>query len=283
VTGLAMSIIGPISGSGGLIKEGASPLTLEGTNTYTGDTTITTGTLLLVTNGTISDRAVIDIGSGTTLDVSQRIDTTLTLASGQTLEGTGVVDGRLIAGAGSTVSPGASSVGILTVTNTVALSGLTSMGLDQAGGTNSVLASDSTITYGGVLGLTYLSGSPPNGSSFKLFQATNYQGSFSSISPATPGPGLAWDTSLLNTSGTIRVRAGGAPIITGITLLGSTVVISGTNGAPGETYFVLTSTNLALALPDWTPLATNIFDGSGDFTFTNNVTVPQQYFLLEAP
>lgn len=283
VTGLAMYITGPISGPEGFIKEGASPLTLEGTNTYTGDTTITTGTLVLDTNSTISDSDVIDLYSGTTLDVSQRSDATLTLASGQTLEGTGAVNGSLIAGAGSTVSPGASSVGTLTVTNTVALSGFTSMGLDQAGATNSVLASDSTITYGGVLDLTYLSGALPSGSSFKLFQAKSYQGSFSNISPATPGPGQVWDVSALGTSGTIRVTAESSPRFGAITLSSGNVVISGSNGVADGSYYVLTTTNLALPLADWTRIATNTFDGSGDFSFTNTATGPQRFFLLQAP
>jgi fibronectin-binding autotransporter adhesin len=281
VTGLAMNILGPISGSGNLIKEGASPLTLEGANTYTGNTTITTGTLLLDTNGTISDSAVIDIGTGTTLDVSQRTDDTLTLAGGQTLQGAGVLNGSLIAGAGSTVSPGESSVGILTVTNTVVLSGITSMGLDQAGATNSVLASGSTITYGGVLDLTYLSGSPATGASFKLFKAASYLGSFGSLSPATPGPGQTWDISALNSAGIIRVA--GAPSFSAITHLGNAVIISGTNGTATETYYVLASTNLSLSLTNWTRIATNTFNGSGGFSFTNTITVPYRYFVLQVP
>jgi autotransporter-associated beta strand protein len=284
VTGLAMQIIGPISGPGDLIKEGAAPLALEGTNTYTGDTTITTGTLLLETNGSIADTAVIDIDSGTTLDVSQRLDSTLTLATGQTLEGTGTLNGSLIAGAGSIVSPGQSSVGTLTVTNTVVLSGLTSMGLDQAGATNSVLASHSTITYGGVLDLNELTGPLATGSSFKLFRATSYLGSFSSLNPATPGAGQTWDTSALGTSGTIRVAAP-APRFGSITLAGTNLVISGSDGRAAGDYYVLTSTNVALPLTNWTRIATNVFDGSGDFSFTNSVSpsVPSRFFLLELP
>jgi hypothetical protein len=64
----------------------------------------------------------------------------------------------------------------------------------------------------------------------------------------------------------------------------STLVFSGTNGTAGGTYYVLTSTNVALPLNDWTPIVTNTFDGSGNF----NATVPYSptnasgFYLLES-
>ena len=44
---------GAMSGGGGLIKLAANTLTLTGSNTYTGNTTISTGTLVLATNGSL--------------------------------------------------------------------------------------------------------------------------------------------------------------------------------------------------------------------------------------
>ncbi len=283
VGGIGLALSGVITGSGGIVKNGTSEMTLETNNTYTGDTTINTGTLLLSTNASIADSGNIVIGSGAALDVSQRSDSTLTLTSVQTLQGAGTLDGSLIAGGGSVVSPGVSSVGTLTVTNTVTLSGVTSMGLDQAGATNSVLACNASIHYGGTLELTYLSGSPATGASFKLFNAPSYSGSFSSISPATPGAGQAWDTSGLGTSGTIRVAVASAPRFGGITLSGTNLVVSGSNGIATGNYYLLTSTNVGLALTNWTRIATNAFDGSGNFKFTNSVSpsVPQRFFLLQ--
>ncbi|HEX3718178.1 MAG TPA: autotransporter-associated beta strand repeat-containing protein [Verrucomicrobiae bacterium] len=286
-TGIGLAISGVIAGDGGIIKEGSSEMTLSTNNTYTGDTTITTGSLILSTNGSIADSTPINIETGAALDVSHRSDSTLTLATGQTLEGTGTVDGSLIAGPGSIVSPGESSVGTLTVTNAVHLLGATSIGLDVINTTNSVLASGATITYGGVLDLTYLSGSPATGSSFKIFQAKSYAGSFSSISPATPGTGQTWDTSHLTTSGVIGVIVPGAPTprFGGFTLSGTNFVFSGSNGVALANYTILTSTNLALPLAEWTPIVTNAFDSSGNFTFTNNVnrSLPQRFYLLETP
>jgi autotransporter-associated beta strand protein len=285
VGGIGLTISGIISSNGGIIKNGTAPMTLATNNTYTSDTIINTGTLLLSTNGSIAASTNIVIGSGTTLDASQRSDSTLTLTSVQTLQGNGTVNGSLIGGPGSVISPGQSSVGALTVTNTVTLSGVCSMDLDQANATNDVLACNSTMKYGGVLDLNYVTGAPATGSSFKLFQAKNYSGSFSSISPATPGPGQTWDVSQLGTSGTIRVSSGTAPRFGGITVSGTNVVVSGSNGIAAGNYYLLTSTNVALALPSWTRIATNAFDGSGNFKFTNNISpsVPRRFFLLELP
>jgi polygalacturonase len=63
------------------------------------------------------------------------------------------------------------------------------------------------------------------------------------------------------------------------------LVLSGTGGAASGTYYVLTSTNLALPLEQWTPIATNQFDADGNFVFTNSAPtgVPQEFFLLRLP
>jgi hypothetical protein len=62
-------------------------------------------------------------------------------------------------------------------------------------------------------------------------------------------------------------------------------VMSGTGGVTNGTYYVLTSTNLALPLSQWTPIATNPFDASGNFIFTNSAptNAPQEFFRLQLP
>lgn len=79
-----------ISGVGGFSKAGAGVLTLRGSNTYTGDTTVTGGVLRV--DGTIAN-------------------SDLTVKSGGTLQGIGTVGDTLMAGV---LSPG-NSVGTLTV------------------------------------------------------------------------------------------------------------------------------------------------------------------------
>ncbi len=63
------------------------------------------------------------------------------------------------------------------------------------------------------------------------------------------------------------------------------LVLSGAGGVKNGTYHVLASTNVALPLKQWTPIATNQFNSSGNFIFTNAVqtNVPQRFFLLQIP
>ncbi|HEX7313436.1 MAG TPA: Calx-beta domain-containing protein [Pyrinomonadaceae bacterium] len=67
---------------------GSGVLTLSGANTYSGDTTINTGTLALSGSGSIANSPNIVIGGGATFDVAN-LTTALTLASGQGLRATG--------------------------------------------------------------------------------------------------------------------------------------------------------------------------------------------------
>jgi len=68
-----------------LQKYGAGTWTLAHANTYSGDTTISGGTLKLDTGGTLANTANITVASGAGLDVSTPT-TALTLGSGQTLK-----------------------------------------------------------------------------------------------------------------------------------------------------------------------------------------------------
>jgi hypothetical protein len=72
------------------------------------------------------------------------------------------------------------------------------------------------------------------------------------------------------------------PVITQISLSGSTLVISGTNGTSGHTFAVLTSANLALPLSQWTSLSSGSFTGS-NFSITNivNPLLRQSFYTLQ--
>jgi hypothetical protein len=58
------------------------------------------------------------------------------------------------------------------------------------------------------------------------------------------------------------------PRITRTTLSGNEVILNGTNGMAAGTYFVLSSTNAALPLNQWTRIATNYLTANGNFTMT---------------
>ncbi|WP_187640191.1 autotransporter domain-containing protein [Bosea sp. F3-2] len=61
---------GVIGGSGGLVKQGAGTLTLDGANTYTGGTTINAGTLALTGGSLAASSAVSLAGAGAAFDMS---------------------------------------------------------------------------------------------------------------------------------------------------------------------------------------------------------------------
>jgi hypothetical protein len=62
-------------------------------------------------------------------------------------------------------------------------------------------------------------------------------------------------------------------------------VVNGENGLSGLSYVVLMSTNLTLPASQWTPVATNVLNTSGNFTITATNAVdpnaPQRFYRLE--
>jgi fibronectin-binding autotransporter adhesin len=283
------NVISQSGGSYGITKTGAGAVILTANHTYSGATRINTGAIQLVDSGNLPNSSLINIASGASLNVAARTDGTLTLNSGQTLAGNGTVTGNLVVGNGAIVSPGVSSAGTLIVASNVTFqAGSTAfMELNKAPVENdqvrATAGTATTITYGGTLQLSLLGGALAAGDSFRLFVATNYVGSFSSIIPATPGAGLVWDTTGL-TNGTLRVAAPPAPSISGLTFSGGNVVISGTGGTPNAEYRVLTTTDLTLPLANWTPIFTNTFDALGNFSYTNGApTGAQRFYTVFEP
>ena len=287
-------ISGTISGSGNLIKTGPLTLTLTATNTYTGNTVVNAGAIALTidgsgSEGSISSSSNILIAAGATVDASARSDATLTIVPGQGLQGNGTVAGNLAVSPGATLSAGtdSTSIGTLTVTANAVLQGTASMKLNRTGATNDVLSAAS-ISFGGALVITNISASALQaGDSFQLFAAPALAGTFSSITPATPGFGLAWNTNNLAVSGVLSVVSTvvARPRITGFNLSAGNLILSGTNGSPNASFYVLQSTNVALPVGNWTVAATNRFDSSGNFNITNVVDVnkPKLFYLLQVP
>jgi hypothetical protein len=75
------------------------------------------------------------------------------------------------------------------------------------------------------------------------------------------------------------------PRVAGISLVGGSLVFSGTNGSVGGAYTLWSATNLATPLTNWLPAGSGVFDGKGNFRITNaiNPNQPQQFFLLRQP
>jgi autotransporter-associated beta strand protein len=182
--------------AGGTRKVGltvsSGTLSLQGTNTYTGPTTILAGSLQLVLNGSVSNTATIYVAAGANVDVSTRSDGTFTLNPGQTLKGDGAFNvlGNLVSA--GTIELKLNKSGVTLASDSVSVSG--------------------SLTYGGTLKVD-LTASPAvtTSDSFALFSASGgLSGAFIEVIPA-PGFGLAWDTSTLSADGTLRVKTSSVP------------------------------------------------------------------------
>ena len=88
--------------SGGLTKTGAGTLTLAGANTFTGGTLVNNGTLALGTGGSLASTN-INVAGGATFDVSA---ISFSLATGQSLSGSGINNGAVSAVSGSKIFAG---------------------------------------------------------------------------------------------------------------------------------------------------------------------------------
>jgi len=104
----ALTVSNTISGGSGLTKSGLGILTLSAANTYSGNTTVSEG--LLMVNGSLAAAS------------------TVTVASGGVLGGTGLIAGG-VTGNGGLIAPGASP-GILTVQGNLAASGSTAFAFE---------------------------------------------------------------------------------------------------------------------------------------------------------
>jgi len=102
-----ITLTAPLNGTGSLLATGGGTLTLGGANTYSGNTFINGGTFALSAGATMTSPRIF-VSSGTILDVSQVSG--FTLNAGQTLSGSGAVNGAVTAAATSVIFPGSNSV-----------------------------------------------------------------------------------------------------------------------------------------------------------------------------
>jgi autotransporter-associated beta strand protein len=116
---LSLGDISEQTAGSGIIMAGWRTLFLTGTNTYSGNTVVSSGTLALTGSASISNTPNITIASNAKLDVSG-LTTTFSLGSGQTLTGsgaTGTINSNVNMNLGSLALNYTNGTPTLTVTN----------------------------------------------------------------------------------------------------------------------------------------------------------------------
>lgn len=246
-TGTLLTVNNVISGSNALTKAGAGQVTLAGTNTYTGTTTINNGILYLNASGTLPAASNIVVNATAASTTAQLV---LGVGFFQT------VGSLTLGGAGGTTSS----------TNTVTLN------------SGSILTLDGTVTFNGTTGpLT----SVISGGSLAL----SGNRTFNVIDSATQNADLNISSNITGTSysltktGTGRLQLTGTNSYAGGTILNGGVLFIGASTALASTGPVtinnLLNTTSTLGVNAGTAVATNTigaltFGGAGSSSGAQN-------------
>ena len=230
-------------------------------------------------------------GSGTVYLDAPNQYTGLTVVSNGLLAGVGSVNGSVLVTSQGNIGAGDGVVnGIFTVPNgnlTMQNGGGAFLRVNKTGGvkTNDQVVVSGNITFGGTLTIGNITadGTPlAVGDAFQLFNKGG-SGTFSSVTGQDATYTFNASTGVLTVTSVVN-RFTNPTGITSFQLSGSNVIIGGTNGQAGTTYFLLQSTNVALPLTQWKVAATNFINTSGNYTFigTNVVATngQQQFYIL---
>lgn len=198
----AGSISGIISGTGNIVKNSASTLTLSGTNTYDGTTVINAGTL------SIANNAALGSALGNTLVNS---GATLLLANGLTVSENINLSGGMLANNGITSLLG----------NTI---------LTQ----NSIISSSGTLTLGNVDGAYNLAAQGAGDIAFGDIGSSIALNNITSQNNNLTFSGMVNAASFIsNTTGTTHIN-GGAVTTTGTQMYGNTILLGSSAALTGN-------------------------------------------------
>jgi len=243
-------------------------------------TTVGNGRVFAVGNGT--GAATLRLLAGTHV-----FSNNLVIASNALLTGNGtVIAGVTNAG---TIAPGASA-GVISIAGPLVLTNGSTLHFELGGTTAGTqydqLNISNTITHAGTVNVQLINGFTPSGGQvFQLINAPSRLGGFAGVNlPALP-VGLSW-TNRLAADGSIAVLGQAAsPQLLNPLVLGNGSFQFGFSNAAGASFTVLTTTNVALPLSNWTLLGppTELSAGQYRFTDPNATNHPRRFYRVRAP
>ncbi len=262
--GQSVTFSNALAGSGtSLAKLGAGTLTVLGTNTYTGATTVSNGTLALGANGSVSNSSGIAIAAGAFFDVSLR--SSWNAGATTAITGSGTASPATLNGAG-VLAIGATSPIILNYDGT-------HPALTVTGGTLSLHGNAFTVNAAAPL--------PNSGTPYVVATASTpitsvgpYTVGGTAIGPTSQGTITVSGTQVLLTVSSLNLN----PPVFGFGLSGNLLTLSW----PTNSGWILQSNSLNVAVPgDWFDIP-----GSSSVTTINfnvNTAKTNVYYRLRLP
>ncbi len=295
IGGIALTLA---SGTQTFTKTGASAL--NGLYTYSGNTTLNGGKLILGSGITLPNTPQISLAAGAVLDASA---VNLNLGAAQTLKGSGALIGALTVN--GFITPG-NGIGALSVTGAVTLASGGKYICDLASTTDSPGVNNDFLPATGTLTVSATSGSPfiikPIASALAGWNnQTNYSWTLATGSSVSS---FAANKFLVDTSAFANNLGGGNLVVaqTGNSLtlnfvptivpiqFTNAVFISGgafklaATGVPGNPYSLWSATNLASPI-NWLLSASTNADTNGVLNFSDALATnsPQKFYRLSSP
>lgn len=238
-----------------LYKIGTGTLTLSGSSTFTGGSTISAGTLL------VHSPASSATGSGD-----------MEIFSGATLAGNGIIGSATTIDNGATLDPN----GQLIISNNLTLNDNSILQFSLGTSSDSVAVSGNLFLTGQLAVTNSKDFGPGTYTLFTCGGALSL-GNLALVSKPA-GYNYSFNT---NTPGVVKlvVALATPPNFSGISFNSGNLKLTGSNGVPWGNYLVLQSSNLV----NWTTNSINQFDAGGNFSFTTNIPAgsPQNFFRLQ--
>jgi autotransporter-associated beta strand protein len=206
-----------ISGLGMVVNAGTGVLIIATNETYTGNTIVSNGTVLLTASGTISNTPAIIVNAGAVLDVSAAGLTLRSAAPSEILAGNGSVKGAVTTASGTTLSPGTNGViGTLTLNNNLNLNAGKYV-FDVGTNANDKILVGGNLNEGGGVAIIQLTTQLTNGVYNLIYVTNNLTGSYQNIAvyaPLLPLGQLAVVTNATPHTMDLLVVSGFSPSIT---------------------------------------------------------------------